>query len=512
MIPALSNPIRADIDGTFRARCDQLGLALWWLRADGTVVRAPEAPQRLIEPDVLTALAESWSAEPAPGPVVSDGGVWLFPIPIVERRALEGYLVATFASVTANHAAPPDRVSQLHQMLVWMFSDLRESSGAQADLDSMVEQLTNAYETFHAVYGVGRAMGQIEEPDRFVQGLVDELGVTLPFAWLYCVTADSATGDQSVDGQAFVHGSFPGSADDLQLLLASLRDAESESRRDATIVMPTPAELASVIGPQIVGQPVCVNGRHIATLVAGGRLGAEPEATSNETMLLEATGGFLGAFLENTGLYVEQEQAFIGTIKAMTSAIDAKDRYTQGHSVRVAKLSRRIARAAGLDAKLIEQIYISGLVHDVGKIGVPEAVLTKAGRLTDAEFEIIKRHPDIGHGILSGIPSLTPILPGVLHHHEKWDGSGYPRGLAGEDIPLMARVIGLADTFDAMSSTRSYRAAMPRERVLAEIERCAGSQFDPELAALMPTLDLREFDRLVAEHSATDAPPVLRAA
>jgi len=137
----------------------------------------------------------------------------------------------------------------------------------------------------------------------------------------------------------------------------------------------------------------------------------------------------------------------------------------------------------------------------VGKIGVPEAVLCKPGRLTDQEFALIKLHPEIGHRILRDIPQLQDILPGVLHHHERWDGKGYPHGLKGEDIPLSARLLGLADTFDAMSSTRAYRSALPRDVVLAEVQRSAGSQFDPELAKLMLGLDLTEYDRMVARHA-----------
>src|SRR5262249_50759563 len=157
-----------------------------------------------------------------------------------------------------------------------------------------------------------------------------------------------------------------------------------------------------------------------------------------------------------------------------TASIDAKDRYTRGHSERVGLMASKMAEVLGLDKKLVEQYRIAGLVHDVGKIGVPEAVLTKPGRLTDEEFEQIKLHPRIGHNILKDIPSLEPVLPGVLWHHERWDGRGYPDKIAGEQIPLIARVLALADTFDAMSSNRSYRPALPRPRVLEEIRKCGG--------------------------------------
>jgi putative two-component system response regulator len=184
----------------------------------------------------------------------------------------------------------------------------------------------------------------------------------------------------------------------------------------------------------------------------------------------------------------------------MTAAIDAKDRYTRGHSERVGLMASKMAAAIGMDKTLVEQYRIAGLVHDVGKIGVPEGVLTKPGRLTDEEFAQIKLHPGIGYNILKDIPALSASLPGVLSHHERWDGRGYPNKISGEEIPLIARVLALADTFDAMSSNRSYRPALPRHKVLEEIARCAGSQFDPQLAPIFVKLDFTDFDAALEQH------------
>ena len=157
-----------------------------------------------------------------------------------------------------------------------------------------------------------------------------------------------------------------------------------------------------------------------------------------------------------------------------------------------------MAAAAGQDPAVVERYRVAGLIHDVGKIGVPEAVLCKPGRLTEDEFRQIQRHPTIGTTILQDVPALADVMAGVLHHHERFDGRGYPAGLAGADIPLVARTLALADTFDAMSSNRSYRAALPRAQVLAEIGKCAGAQFDPELAATFVTLDFAPFDEQLA--------------
>jgi HD-GYP domain-containing protein (c-di-GMP phosphodiesterase class II) len=244
----------------------------------------------------------------------------------------------------------------------------------------------------------------------------------------------------------------------------------------------------------------------------GEKCGDDPQVSSYEMQLLEAAGGYTGAMLENATLYRAQQAMFLGTLRSLTAAIDAKDRYTCGHSERVALMAAKLAEAAGLSAAQAERVHICGLVHDVGKIGVPEAVLCKPGRLTNEEFAIIKQHPDIGHRILKDIPMLEDVLPGVLHHHERWDGKGYPQSLKGEDVPLFARLIALADTFDAMSSTRSYRAAMPRAQVLAEIERSAGTQFDPGLAARFVRLDFSEFDRMVQRHALEQGIPLAAAA
>jgi len=216
--------------------------------------------------------------------------------------------------------------------------------------------------------------------------------------------------------------------------------------------------------------------------------------------LLGATATNMAIFLENAALYHDLNTMFLGTLEALTASIDAKDTYTSGHSLRVAHLTRLLARQIGLDEHTVGRMHIAGLVHDIGKIGVPEAVLTKPGKLTEEEFAWIRRHPEIGHRILKDIPQFRDILPGVLSHHERFDGQGYPHGISGDEIPLVARLISLADAFDAMSSTRTYRATLSRPEVIQEILDCAGTQFDPELAPVFVKLDFSEFDRLFAEH------------
>lgn len=177
----------------------------------------------------------------------------------------------------------------------------------------------------------------------------------------------------------------------------------------------------------------------------------------------------------------ELSTAYIQTIRALAEAIDAKDHYTRGHSERVAVYASRIARQMNLRKELIERIYFAGLLHDVGKIGIPDAIITKPAKLTDEEYLEIKKHPEIGAKILEPVEFLRHIVPCVRHHHEWFDGSssGYPMRLAGDQIPQPSRIILVADTVEAMTSDRPYRKALPLETVERELDKFSGSQFDP---------------------------------
>ena len=172
------------------------------------------------------------------------------------------------------------------------------------------------------------------------------------------------------------------------------------------------------------------------------------------------------------------------TIYALTAAIDAKDHYTFSHSSNVAAYASALAEALGLDAEHVEIIRQAGMLHDIGKIGTPEAILSKKDRLTKDEYEIMKQHVEASISMIKYLPSLDYVVPSVLGHHERWDGNGYPRGLAGKAIPVGARCLCLADSFDAMVSRRSYKEAMSVEEAIQEIRRNLGTQFDPEIGQL----------------------------
>ena len=181
----------------------------------------------------------------------------------------------------------------------------------------------------------------------------------------------------------------------------------------------------------------------------------------------------------------QSQRLFEQTAQALVTAIDAKDEYSHGHSVRVADYSRRIAECMGKSEEECRNIYYAGLLHDVGKLGISDAIITKKSELTPEEYEEIKKHPVLGNQILSSILDYPFISIGAHYHHERYDGKGYPEGLKGEDIPEIARIIAVADTYDVLSSNRSYRKAIPQQLIREEIVKEAGTQFDPEIAMIM---------------------------
>ncbi|MDP9232059.1 MAG: HD-GYP domain-containing protein [Actinomycetota bacterium] len=171
-------------------------------------------------------------------------------------------------------------------------------------------------------------------------------------------------------------------------------------------------------------------------------------------------------------------------LSMLSRAIEARDPYTRGHSTRVTELAEAVAQRLGWSEERIASLRVGGPLHDIGKLAVSDEVLCKEGRLDDDELAQIREHPKIGAKLLLRVTALREAIPYVLYHHERWDGTGYPSGKAGEEIPVEARVLAIADAFDAMTSDRPYRSALSREEALAEVERCAGTQFDPKIARI----------------------------
>ncbi len=515
--------------------CRALGLAIWRIDERGNLVAQPSGwgpvepwlrSRGLVERICSTVTA--WP--PLPDATELFPGCWLLPIARNEGPYRPCYTVAVALGTQILVAeeveaicreegidpelAKEDLVSlarfrpcemvQLTATLRWMHDALDGAASHATALSSFSLELAHAYEQISMLYKLGRSMNWLTRPDDFVSTACNLLLEMFDFAWIAVKYAAVKPAPPQLAGKLVVTGTLPCPRQEFDGQVGAMLQRATGDHWH-TLLEPRDDELAARVGSQVVVEHVMSAGGVAALLMAGGKTGDDHEVTSIETQMLDATAEYLGAFLHNVGLYAEQREMFIGTIRALSAAIDAKDRYTQGHSERVALMGSRLAAALGMSDEQVERVRIAGLVHDVGKIGVPEAVLCKPGRLTDEEFAQIKRHPVIGHTILQDIGPLAEMLPGVLYHHERWDGRGYPEGLGGADIPRLGRLLAVADAFDAMSSNRSYRSALPREKVLREIAECAGTQFDPELAKIFVTLDLSEYDAMVARHEAAEA-------
>ncbi len=289
------------------------------------------------------------------------------------------------------------------------------------------------------------------------------------------------------------------------------REALLDSEVDSPFRYDWPASVKSLIAVPLCSKDKSETGSTrrtkgsvsiIGLMVAVNRID-KPDFDSTDIKLFTSVASGCAVFIENGRLFNDLKELFVGSLKALTNSIDAKDQYTRGHSERVALISRwiaeRVAEREPLEEEQIHKIYLAGLLHDIGKIGIDEAVLRKNGKLTPEERACIQRHPSIGAGILRGIKQMRDIVPGVLCHHERVDGQGYPDGLVGEEIPLTGKIVQLADSFDAMTSKRTYRDAMSVERALDEIRKGLGTQFDESIGRLFLESDVYRLWDMIQE-------------
>lgn len=401
----------------------------------------------------------------------------------VDRAAME-----TLRKGISNAA---ETIEVWSRLLALSVEQARELDAAQGEIASLTNNLESTYEELHLIYEISRVMGIPQKPAQMLERVSREMlevSRAAGMAFVLPERADVAGGaaPTRASDRVVQVGRCAPSLDMILKLDASVPDAmklESDHILFNKAMKRSEFEWASEWLKHFVALPLRLDGELLG-MVYGINVVDDGDYTSVDIQLLKAVADRISAALKNQHLYDDLADLLMGLMHALVNSVDAKDPYTFGHSERVAYFSRAIAQAAGMSAIDCERVYLAGLLHDVGKIGVPDAILTKPGRLTAEEFEALKRHPEIGERILSHIRQLRDLLPGVLYHHERMDGRGYPRRIAGKDIPLLGRIICLADSFDAMTSNRTYRAALPIPVATAEIRRCAGNQFDPALAEL----------------------------
>lgn len=358
----------------------------------------------------------------------------------------------------------------------------RKAKSLQLQLDISAQQIAQSFEEQCWLRDLARNMSispETANANLLAQGILRPMVDLLRSEELFLLVREDETTRLGLTSSYF--GTEKISIADVAQLMQSL----VQSKSTGALVLNKVSLLDGRIH-SLVAVPILSSERPLGYIVAINRLPPSantfhlmtPEFGSVEVSLLEEASVLLSTQTHNIRLILDSQHLALGTLQAMSRAIDARDPYTRGHSERVARLSFELAEILGLEETACQEIYVAGILHDVGKIGVPDRVLLKAGALSDEEFDIIKQHPEIGYRIVEQLGKLHFTLPGVLYHHERWDGRGYPQGLAGDDIPLMARIIAVADSFDAMTSSRPYRNAMPLAQACEIIQEGSGKQWD----------------------------------
>jgi HD-GYP domain-containing protein (c-di-GMP phosphodiesterase class II) len=394
------------------------------------------------------------------------------------------------------------------EMLRLLAEKFQAETKAEEQIEMVGTELAQTYEELVLLHRLSTNMKVTEADSNFLQMACDSLteivsveGIAIMLEksidderhWV--IAAGSGLIDMDEQRAAILHSRL---TDDIN----SGKEALLDSEVDSSFRYDWPSRINNIITVPLFGKDKGEShfaGKNktcnsiMGFMVAINRIGKQ-DFDSTDVKLFNSVAGGCAVFIENGRLFKDLKELFIGSLKALTSSIDAKDTYTHGHSERVAFISRWIAEHLSeqepQEEEQIHKVYLAGLLHDIGKIGIEEAVLRKNGKLTEQEFSRIKKHPSIGAGILREIQQMRDIVPGVLCHHERVDGRGYPNGLVGEKIPLTGKIVGLADSFDAMTSKRTYRNAMTVEQALAEIERGLGTQFDEKLGRIFLESDV----------------------
>jgi putative nucleotidyltransferase with HDIG domain len=404
---------------------------------------------------------------------------------------------ADFQSITQRLGASTAHLQAwLSQQLVWPPAILEktvqavyDNLGSQSELhvlrnevDQISDNLASTYEEISLLYGVTknlRISRSEEDMGRMALDWLSEVSPADGLAVQYLPTdeTEASTLNHREQRTLVTHGACPLTNDELTQFL-ELTDLTPNSPPFVVNLNVTGAkDWAFPTVRQAIVVPLS-DGETIFGWMAAFNHRDDSEFGTVEASLLSSVGAILGIHSGNIKLYRMQEDFTANVVHALTSAIDAKDPYTCGHSDRVARVSVRLAQEMGVDDEELNSLYMAGLLHDIGKIGIDDNVLRKPGQLTPAEYEHIKLHPTLGYNILRNLKPLQHVLPVVRHHHEQWDGKGYPSGLRGKETPLLARIVAVADAFDAMSSDRPYRKGMPADKVGAIFEGGSGTQWD----------------------------------
>lgn len=475
----------------------------------------------------VTELACAELTQTQPEIIGEFGPVIVLALPLIAESGLQLLAVAGFVVQRPTENENLSRMAELmgrsvHEVRRWFDSQpiwaaenllrmaglvLEKISGDKrvneltAELESVTGNLASTYEEISLLHRLTQNLRISMEDEELGQLALDWLADVLPadgVALLYLpVVGDEETADKArTESVWLTAGHCPLDGARFSQLAGKLGNQKSS----------TPLVInGSVTGAedwrfheirQLILVPLS-EGDNLFGWVAAVNHTSDSEFGTVEASLLSSVAMILAIHSANTELYRQQVEFLASVVRALTSAIDAKDPYTCGHSDRVGRVCVRLGREMGLDSETLNRIYLSGLLHDIGKIGIDDNVLRKPGRLSDTEYQHIKMHPELGHKILRELKQLDDVLPVVLYHHEQWNGEGYPHGLKEQQIPLLARICAVADAYDAMSSDRPYRVGL-EDKILNQImQNGSGVQWDPEVidAFFRARDDIRKISR-----------------
>jgi hypothetical protein len=404
-------------------------------------------------------------------------------LPLRGTRGAPAYLAVRAALEPGG--APP-AWDALGDALEDLCAAIGDELASKSELDEMAGELAERYEELHLVYAI----------DRHVRDVVDgtELFRALLRSCAEHMNADVAAFVKPGENLCVAATNLSAPIHNLDLVLVEMRGdlyRFVHSSRQSMVINdgddPRRAYIFTDMPFKILCCPVFDDKRVDAILVLVSHA-SKADFSNSDRKLGEVLASHLSSLSRMHAMLAETRRFNEQMAAALIEAVEAKDPYTRGHSERVHHIAMEIGRAMALPPRELENLFWGSLLHDVGKIGIPDAVLCKPGRLTADEFTFIMVHPERSYEILRHIDRLKDAVPGARHHQEKFDGSGYPHGLAGHDIPQNARIIAVADTYDSITSSRAYRAGRSHEVALAEIARCAGSQLDPAIIAVFVQL------------------------
>ncbi len=427
-------------------------------------------------------------------------------IPLTGREGYLGVLICTYrASNRRIKAGFTDRDFQIMKGIASQVSiALEEARIYKASLDKSIE-LSRKIETIQTMHEIDRSILSSLEPQEIL-----ETSTRMVSKIVYCDSVMIELVDEEKKGfiytagfglESFKKGVFIPFEDTIAVrVIETLRPQLFTNMEEIDDPLPVERELIREGFLSYIRMPIVVKGEGVGVLCMGAKRRAA--FTPEDVSTIEKLAFQVGVALENARLLEDLEELFIGTVRTLSNAIDAKSPWTKGHAERVTYIAIEIGREMGLSERELKDLELAGLLHDIGKIGIYETILDKPEKLTEEELHTIREHPVKGAEILEPIRQLKRIIPAIKYHHEFYNGEGYPEGLKGEDIPLMARILAVADTVDAMGSDRPYRKGKSMDEIVTELKRCSGTQFDPEVVrAFLKTLKRFKKGGLSLRHS-----------